>query len=183
LQRALADRDCMEEVLKSAILGLLILALVPCVGRAQSSDYSKGHGYAYFAPGGRVTSGSGSRATIHMGGGYERFFTRHVGAGAEPGFLGTVEPDDRQVFTTSWGTFSLNFVARLRAKDENTRTKPFVTGGYTLMVRNEADSGVNFGGGFNWWFEKRVGLRVEVRDHLLLGPYHLVGAHIGLTFR
>ena len=168
--------------MRRAILATIILALVPCLAQAQSSDYSKWSGYGYLAPGGRVTSGSGSRATLHLGGGVERFFSRHAGMGADAGFLGTFEPDHRFP-VDRWGVFSSNFVASYRAKSNRTGTEGFVTGGYTLISGDGTYNGVNFGGGFNWWFDKQVGLRVEVRDHLLLGPFHTVGLRIGLTVR
>ncbi len=166
--------------MKKTFLGALILGLVPCLAQAQSSDYPKWYGYGYFAPGGRVTLGSGSRVTIHLGVGVERFLNRHVGMAADLGYL---RPVGGGCCNKGWGTLSTNFVARFPPKDSKTGAEGFITGGYTLMVRNDADSGVNFGGGFNWWFEKRTGLRIELRDHLYLGHFHTVGLRIGLTFR
>jgi len=176
--------------MKSAILGLLILALVPCVGRAQSSDYFKWHGYGYFAPGGRVTSGSGSRVTLQIGVGGERFFNRHLGVGADVGFAGDMAPEEK--FFSGWGTFSSNFVARFPARDNKKKAEPFVTAGYTrvMPVGYHDYNGINFGGGLNWWVGKCVALRFEVRDHIypLFYRYrgalsHIVGLRIGLTFR
>jgi hypothetical protein len=43
----------------------------------------------------------------------------------------------------------------------------------------------NFGGGVNWWWRDRMGLKVEFRDHVAAegGNYHIWGVRFGLTFR
>lgn len=166
--------------MKRTILAVLILALIPCLGQAQSSDYSKGHGYVYFAPGVESFDGE-SVGTMHIGFGGERFFSRYLGAGADAGYVAPYRS-----FKDGIGTFSPNFVARFRAKDSETKAEPFVTAGYTLFFRQGTANGANFGGGVNWWFKERVGLRFEVRDNVLIDSNltaHFVGGRIGLTFR
>jgi hypothetical protein len=83
------------------------------------------------------------------------------------------------------GALSPNLVARFRAKDEGNRLEPFVTGGYTLFFRSGTTNGANFGGGVNYWFKNRVGLRFEVRDTLSVEvrTVHFVGFRVGVTFR
>ena len=174
--------------MKRAIWGALILAVSPCLGQAQSSDYSKWYGYGYFAPGGRVTTADGSRAAIHMGGGIERFFTRHLGAGMDLGYFRAVG----DCCTEHWGTFSPSVVARYGAKDKKKGAEGFVTAGYTrishVRLHRDDGNGMNFGFGFNWWFDKRAALRIEVRDHVHSlfsqgAAVHFLGLRIGLTFR
>lgn len=169
--------------MKRAIMGTLILALVPCLAQAQSDDYPKWHGYGYVAPGGRVTSGSGSRVTVHFGGGGERFFNRNAGMGAEVGYL---RPVGGGCCNKGWGTLSPNFVARFPRKDVK-KVEPFVTAGYTRVnwVPGDDNDGFNFGAGFNWWARKRIALRIEVRDHVFFegATDHLLGLRIGVTFR
>ena len=163
--------------MKRAILVTLILALVPCLGQAQSSDYSKGHGYGYFAPG----VSSGGAGTMHFGGGGERYFGRHVGVGVEAGYLSPLGS-----FSEGIGTFSPDVVARFLPKSSENKVEPFVNGGYSLFFREGAVHGANVGGGVNWWFKDRLGLRFEVRDNFAAiegDTVHLVGFRIGLTFR
>ena len=181
--------------MRRAIITTLILVTIPCLAQAQSSAYSKGHGYAFFGAGGD-TYGSGY---VHLGGGSEGFFNRFVGAGAEAGYLPKFAG-----FEYGTGILSPNFVARFLAKDNINKVEPFVTGGYTLFYHGVAEyrlnsgfgyspfnvhrleNGVNFGAGVNWWASERVGLRFEFRDYILIThseTIHFAGAHIGLTFR
>ncbi len=164
--------------MKTTMLATVALALVPCLGQAQTSGESKGHGYVYVAPGLVAPEGEG---TIHLGGGWERFFGRHVGLGLEGGFLGPVAS-----LSDGIGAFSPNLVARIRAKNNENRIEPFVTGGYSLFFREGIANGVNLGGGVNWWFKERVGLRFEIRDNVLISTdetVQVVGFRIGLTFK
>jgi hypothetical protein len=168
----------------SRLIGtVLLIACLPLLAAAQSTDYSKGHGYAYFAPGTMAQtrcSGCGRLATAHIGGGGEGFFTRNLGLGADLGYLTPMR---------SWGdgigTFSPNFVVRFRAKDDYNKLEPFVTGGYTLFFRSGTANGFNVGGGVNYWFKDRFGLRFELRDNVWteFGTVHYVGFRIGVTFR
>ena len=65
-----------------------------------------------------------------------------------------------------------------------------ITGGARsarVALRSGAINGVNFGGGVNYWFRERVGLRLEFRDQVgieLEGPSsHFYGLRVGLSFR
>ncbi len=162
---------------------ILVLVSLPLLAAAQGTDYSRGHGYAYFAPGFRGVVRQTGMAMAHLGGGGEGFFTKNLGLGADVGYLAPFE-----AFSDGIGTFSPNFVARFRAKNDENKLEPFVTGGYTLFFRQGTDNGVNFGGGVNWWFKERVGLRFELRDNMMIQSLedpkiHFVGIRIGLTFR
>ncbi len=114
--------------MKRLISTLLVLVFLPVLASAQASDYSKGHGYAYFAPG---ASSPSSVAYAQVGAGGEGFFTRNLGAGVELGYLTPMRS-----WSDGVGTLSPNLVARFRAKDENHKLEPFVTGGYTLFFRS-----------------------------------------------
>jgi hypothetical protein len=150
---------------------------------AQSSNYSKGHGYFYFAPGGAAARGETGLWTAHVGGGGEGFFTKHLGLGGDVGYLTPFRH-----WKDGIGTFSPDFIVRFRAKNDGNKVEPFVTGGYTLFFREGTVSGANFGGGLNYWFTDRVGLRFELRDNVSIpggdvSTTHFVGFRIGLTFR
>ncbi len=190
--------------MRKRILAVFILALVPCLGLAQSSDYSKGQAYFYFAPGGRVAGHyDWDKPTIHFGVGGEGYFRPHWGVGADVAYLRSPEGD--RVPVKTFIILSPRILARLRVPDERNRVEPFVTGGYSLINRQdsengvpfgftpktwwETDNGMNFGGGVNWWFARTLGLRLELRD-CIRQPFtsdgegnHLVSFHIGLTVR
>ena len=157
-------------------LALLMMAM-SLLGSAQTKEYSKGDGYAFFSPG--VTS-PGTVTWGHLGGGGEGYFSRYLGVGAEVGYLAPM-----QSFSSGIGTLSPNVVARFRAKDERNKVEPFATGGYTLFFRSGHANGFNFGGGVNYWLKDHVGLRLEVRDNVwTLGEtVHYVGFRVGVTFR
>ena len=169
--------------MKRVLLALLLVALVPMWASAQDSEYSKGHGYVYVAPGFAAAEGETGMGVAHIGGGGEGFFTRNLGLGADVGYLAPFE-----AFSDGIGTFSPNLVARFRAKDAQNKVEPFVTGGYTLFFSSGTANGVNFGGGVNYWFKEHVGLRFEVRDSAMIPgegqpTTHYVGLRIALAFR
>jgi hypothetical protein len=161
-----------------------LLALILLSGSAACAQSS--NGYAFFAPGG-VTCCGHTAMTLHAGFGGEAVLGHGIGLGAEIGALGT-----RQDFADSVaGAFSPNgyyhFVHRRRAKVD-----PFVTAGYTVLFRSGHLNFFNFGGGFNYWGNGRLGLRLEVRDHVhsewasqwFEGPtLHYWGVRVGLAFR
>lgn len=65
---------------------------------------------------------------------------------------------------------------------------PFLTAGSGAIFPAEPTAWVvNYGGGVKYYFTKRLGIRVDVRDHLLprVSGFHLHGIEIGggLTFR
>ncbi len=156
--------------MKQLIGTLLLIVWLPLLAAAQVSDYSKGHGYFYVAPGVR-----GHEATVQIGGGLEGFFTRNLGLGVDVGGLRWFEQD--------WFyAISPNFVVRFRAKNDQNKLEPFVTAGGTVFTGVNYDNGLNFGCGVNYWFTDHVGLRLEARDSFEVGGAHFVGFRIGLTF-
>ena len=62
---------------------------------------------------------------------------------------------------------------------------PFVTGGISMVTTGGGgDLLWNWGGGANWWLRPRLGLRLEVRDHVwTAASRHLVEFRIGVCFR
>ena len=190
--------------MRKIILAALILGLVPCLAQAQSNDYSKGHGYVSIAPGGRVAGHfDWDKPTFYMGVGGEGFFTSRLGVGVDAAFMRSPARLDGRVPEKQFFILSPRMVARFPSQEGKNPIEPFVAGGFSLIFREdsesgvpfgstpgkwwETDPGVNLGGGVNWWFARHVGLRLELRDSIRLGGYgegtHLVSAHIGLTFR
>jgi hypothetical protein len=154
---------------------ILLAVLLPLAAAAQYKE-RRGQGYVFVAPG----MIDGEVATLHVGGGGEGLFYKGLGVGAEIGYLGIIRQLGNGV-----GVLSPNVSYHFTNATKSGKFAPFVTTGYSLLFRDGVASAVNIGGGMNWWFKERVGLRVEFRDHALVtgGAQHLFGVRIGLAFR
>ena len=137
------------------------------------------NGFVYAAPGAAVDSYD-SVGTLQVGGGGEYLIGKGIAAGAEVGALAP-----RQNWSGVVGMFSpgvsYHFVHNPRNKFD-----PYVIGGYSLMFRTEHANLGNFGVGMNYWFHRRVGLRVEFRDHISANSgqaVHFWGIRFGASFR
>jgi len=53
------------------------------------------------------------------------------------------------------------------------------------MGPSDVPGGYNFGGGLQYWFADRVGVRFEFRDHIFTGilNHHYPQGRIGIVFR
>jgi hypothetical protein len=158
-----------------SILGIT-LALTMSVAPAAAQ---RSNGYVFFAPG-AASCGGCNNMTLHLGGGAEGILGKGVGLGAELGFLAP-----RESFGDGLGVFSPNGYYHFPGKSKDRKLDPFVTGGYTLLFRNGHASLWNFGGGVNYWFGGKLGLKLEMRDHVWSdgGTTHYWGIRIGLAFR
>jgi hypothetical protein len=137
----------------------------------------RSNGYVFVAPG-QLHAAGFSQSTLQIGFGGE-YVVRRVGAGIG-GELSALGPTE--AFSSAVGVASINgyyHFARSRA-----RLDPFVTGGYSLFFRSGHLSLGNFGGGVNWWFQPRIGLRLEFRDHIRSSgrTAHWWGVRFGLVF-
>jgi hypothetical protein len=154
---------------------MLVLTWLVAPASAQTS-----HGYFFVAPGAASCSGCGNSMTLHFGGGGEGIFGKGIGIGAELGYL-----TPREDMSDGLGVFSPNGYFHFGGKNRSRKADPFVTAGYTLLFRGGHANLWNFGGGLNYWFGDRVGLKVELRDHVwsVNGTEHYWGVRIGITFR
>ncbi|HBY61253.1 MAG TPA: hypothetical protein DEH78_15640 [Solibacterales bacterium] len=112
-----------------------------------------------------------------MGGGGEWVSRWGLGAGAEVGYLGA------RSFGSGFGTFSPSASYHFLKRG---KWDPFAAGGYTLGFRNGTINMFHFGGGTNYWFSNRVGLKLEFRDHVYSpgrAAVHFWGFRFGATFR
>lgn len=155
-------------------------AFMPHPAPAQSRDWEKRtNGYVFVAPG-AVSSSGESAGMLHFGAGGEGLLTRRLGIGSEIGYLGPTRGLSEGI-----GIFSVNAVYRFTGAVPGRRVFPFLTGGYSLGFRQGTLHIVNFGGGVQYWFRDRLGLRLEFRDHV--SPeyisVHLWQGRIGLAFR
>jgi hypothetical protein len=101
---------------------------------------------------------------------------RRFGVGGE---LGVLAGHNSFGFLNANGYYHLKTASR--------KLDPFVTGGVgtTLDPFGSSELLMNFGGGANYWFHRRLGLRVELRDLIGAGnspaSSHLWGLRVGLA--
>jgi hypothetical protein len=135
-----------------------------------------GQGYGFVAP----VALNGESTGLQIGVGGEGLIHKGLGVGAELSLLTT----PRQ-FREGIGLLSPNVSYHFLNATKDGKLVPFVTGGYTLFFRSGVAHGINFGGGVNYWFKERVGLRFEVRDQVLAydDTAHYVGFRAGISFR
>jgi hypothetical protein len=157
------------------------VALAPALALGQEAEQQKtGYAYAFPAPG-AVTSFSRhccTVGTLHFGGGEGTFF-KGLGIGAEIGYLGPT-----RYMGEGLALASLNGIYIFRSP-RRPRLEPFITGGVSLALGNGFGAGANFGGGVQYWLRKKVGLRLEFRDHLPTQSFsdHLLEVRVGIVLR
>lgn len=80
---------------------------------------------------------------------------------------------------------SVNGSYYLPASGRERRIQPFVTAGYTMAFRDGTANLWNVGGGVDYWVSRRVGVRLDVRDHVWadVGTAHFWGPRIGIVLR
>ncbi len=143
---------------------------------AETRDTRKygGHGYGYFALGNPFDySGKGGA----FGGGGEGFLSRGWSLGGDISYLYPLgEPSD------GVGLASVSSGYHFR---KGQRLMPFVLGGYTLGFRSGVGHLFHYGGGVTYWFSRRVGARIELRDHRLFEYPRdsLLTLRFGVSFR
>jgi hypothetical protein len=115
---------------------------------------------------------------MFLGVGAEGVHRTGLGGGVE---LGYATPWQR--FTSGLGIASLNGSYHF---GRGSRLDPFITGGYSLLFRSGHLNTFNVGGGVNYWFQDRLGLKIDFRDHVDAGnnaAVHLWAVRFGVTFR
>ena len=142
---------------------------------AQDRPYAA-HGYGYFGLAGteRTTFGK----LLNAGGGGEAFLYKGLAAGADVGYLGYYQNFQSNGFGLASVNGSYHFVG---SRDQ--KIAPFVTAGYSVAFRSNTANLTNIGAGINYWFSRRVGLRVEYRDFFTLSDPHMHTLRFGVTFR
>ncbi len=161
--------------MKHMLLAITLLAVPACLAAedtAKPFQYN-GSGYAYFDAG---VCQHGYRL-IGGGGGAEGFIWRGLALGADAGYHGF---SDGLRFGLVSLDLGYHFVDRTKPK----KIDPFVN---FSVVGAAVHCGVcragHFGGGLNYWFKDRVGLRTEVRLNAIGGEEAIVTFHIGFSFR
>jgi len=157
------------------IFAILLAVLLPFAAAAQSKE-PYGQVYVFVAPTSTTEGGFG----LHIGGGAEGLVYKGLGVGGEIGYLGSADG-----LRDGIGVISTNISYHFTKATKSRKFAPFVTSGYSMLFRSSALNAVNIGGGANWWFKDRIGLRLELRDQipLQLSSFHFFGVRIGLAFR
>ena len=161
--------------MKVGFVAACVFVLGCGVGRAEA----QGLGYAIVGPSGVMgTSGSAGLAG-HAAAGGELLIKNRVGVGGEYG-----------IFAGEGGGLhiaSANAVLHFAPAERQRGTRPFVSGGYTRLSNGEGDfNAFNVGGGVDIWARERVGVRVEIRDHIRpddRGNIHYWAIRAGVVFR
>jgi hypothetical protein len=160
----------MKHILSISFFAFLLPALA--LGQEQSS---KAQGYAFVGLGDyRGTT------QLHFGGGLETDLYKGLGFSLDAGYVA-----DAKYLSSGIGIFSPNGRYAFR-RSSDSKLIPYVTAGYSLLFRTGTANGFNYGGGIDYWFAKKVGIKVEFRDHILTQFYdnpHIYQFRAGFSFR
>ena len=139
---------------------------------AQPADRT--HGYVFAAFGNETRSS----AYFHPGIGGDWVFGNGFGIGGEVGAVIA-----RRRGTPNLALLSGNGSYHIRI--DNAAVDPFGTLGISMVTTGgSSDVMWNWGGGVNWWWRPRLGLRLEFRDHVWSrASRHLVEFRFGVSFR
>ncbi len=156
-------------------IALLVLS-VPALSRAQVADDDlRRQGYVFAAPGTLIYEGGIS--TLELGGGMHWLVHRGLGFGFDASAVRFTGCFDCGGMLLGSMDASYHFVP------SSGRFVPFVLGGLGgVAIDGGAAAFVNVGGGFNYWFENGMALRLEVRDRFDRWGVHILGVRVGVTF-
>lgn len=165
--------------MRRLILGILVLTLVPSLALAQGKENHNFQGYVFAAPGG-VSFAGNTAATFHAGIGGEGLVYKGLGLGGEIGYLFPTRQPGEGI-----GIASVNGSYHFTNEDRSRKVVPFVTAGYSRAFGQGGANLINYGGGVNWWMRERLGLRLEVRDHVTTDTPrgHFWQVRVALAFR
>lgn len=165
-----------NKVRKLLLVAPLMLLTQAAIAQVDLKKYS-GHTYAYWS----LTQPFDSPGTgMSFGGGGEAFVYKGLSLGGDIAYAFPTEYPSEGI-----GMLSLNPAYHFLDESRSRRLVPFVTGGYTLGFRSGVGSFFNYGGGITYWFSRKVGMRVELRDQRYI-PYprdSFVTLRVGFSFR
>lgn len=157
------------------VRALLVASMLACAATADAQVL----GYAIAGPAGFHGFFGSSASFGHAAGGAELLIPDRAGAGVE---YGVIAGSDSALLV-----WSVNGVVHVLPGRGRSRVSPFVTGGFTRMSSGEGDFNAwNAAAGLDIWAKPRVGVRVEVRDHIRLddrGNVHYWALRAGVVFR
>lgn len=153
---------------------LTVLALALGAVRSTSAQTVQGH-----ASGGllQTVTSFDDISGAHAAAGADVLFNGSAGVTGE---VGALFLDGRPAGVTSVGGILQARPTRLR------RALPFLSGGYSLLwSEGEYANSWFVGGGVTWWTSERLGVRLELRDHIVTDDttVHLMVVRAGIAFR
>jgi len=145
---------------RAAIVSTLAVVVAAIAARPAGAQVL---GYGIAGPAGYTGFfGSSSTPMLHAAGGGELLAGGRIGGGGE---FGLIANSDGGVFVTSANAV-FHFTPSL-ATPIRSRISPFASGGYTRITGGEGGFDAwNLGAGADLWLKPRVGLRIELRDHI-----------------
>jgi len=171
--------------MRNILTTFFTLALV-CGSAFAQSDFKKPQksGYFFVAPGGlSVNQDSLSQWSFQIGGGFEGFTYRGLGLWVDGGGLGVGSTGSARRWT---GMISTGAIYNFQRSAEQ-KICPFIAAGFTAIPEfDSAGAGYNVGGGVNYWFARRFGLKMDFRFHSRPGKlrtYDDVQGLIGIAVR
>jgi hypothetical protein len=161
----------MKKILFSLFL------LVASSGLIVAQDTPAAHGQGWLLSGVGTPVRQGAQPVFQLGFGGEGRLPYGLGAGAELGDLSQARNLGNGVGLFTAGAFYHFPTAQ--------KVVPFVSAGYATAFRNGQAPGLYFSGGADYWFRDRLGVRFEVRDHVIVdySRLHILGFRLGLSFR
>jgi len=164
-----------------------VLLLVASVRASAGNVDHAAQGQVYFFVGPIAATYAGPPPNwglrINTGLGGEVHFYRGLGMGAEVGYARSGS------IYQSVGIGSVDLAYHF-VSEHSSRIEPFAIGGPSVYFGNGGHTtGFDFGGGLNYWVQKHVAIRFEIRDHAHIGPYEFPGRtgfvafRFGVTFR
>ncbi|MCY3872352.1 MAG: hypothetical protein OXG87_22640 [Gemmatimonadetes bacterium] len=145
------------------------------IGSAFATEYRNAWPFLGIGPGTVILAEENfSLSFVHVFAGYE-LGAGQFSASIEAGYGAPIEALEWGV-----GVFSVNGNFHLIKKHRLNTGVPFLSVGYTALVREGSTSLFNVGAGITWWSHKGRSLRLEVRDHITSSGGE--GAH-ALEFR
>ncbi len=158
---------------------MVAVTLVLVLGGAVTSAEAQGLGYAILGPAGQQGFFGTSGLAGHAAAGGELLIRNRVGIGGEYGIFG----GEGGGLTIA----SLNGVVHFAPAERQRGARPFVSGGYTRLSNGEGTFNAwNAGAGVDIWARERVGVRVELRDHIRpddRGNVHYWSIRAGVAIR
>jgi hypothetical protein len=138
----------------------MVLLILNSMGSSQA--YPQGIGYAVAGPAVRTGFFGSAADAVHFAGGGELLVKQRIGIGGELGLLGG---------SNALRVISLNGAFHFTRLAKSRTLEPFPTSGYTRMGSGEGSfSAWNIGAGADYWVSERIGIRLEVRDHVRPDP-------------
>ena len=161
--------------MKKILVTLLLLVAGSGLASAQDTPAARGQGWLLSGIGSAIRQGASPFVQLNAGG--EVRLPYGLGLGSEVGYLTAARDLGNGVGQFTAGGFYHFPTSR--------KVIPFVSAGYAALTNDGTVNGMYFGGGADYWFHDRLGLRFEIRDHVITShsPLHLVGFRIGLSFR